>query len=91
MPKKKSAKSATRSSKSHGELFDKHPHLKWLIPVFFVVAAIALYFMKMDSDSGMINYSETVEEIEVVVPDANVTEDANTTNSTDASSDTMPY
>lgn len=87
MPKKKSTKS-TPKKQSHGELFDKHPHLKWLIPVFFVVAAIALYFMKIDSDGKMMDYTATVEEIEVVVPEANVTGDTNTTNNTDS---TMSY
>ena len=41
MAKKRSAKKAT-PKKSHGELFDKHPNLIWLLPIFFIIAVVAV-------------------------------------------------
>lgn len=43
MPKKKAKPSTAKASrKSHGELFDKHPNLIWLLPIFLLIAAIAV-------------------------------------------------
>ena len=43
MAKKKVKKtSSAKSKKSHGELFDKHPNLIWLLPVFLIIAAVAV-------------------------------------------------
>ena len=45
---KKKVKTAKKAParKSHGELFDKHNNLIWLLPVFFIVAVIALFAIK---------------------------------------------
>jgi len=61
-PKKVSKKTTT---KSHGELFDKHQNLLWLLPIFFLVAVIAVY---------MINnmYSVQVSAPQPVVENTNV-------------------
>lgn len=78
MPKKKSAKTSPKSE--HGELFDKHPNLKWLIPLFFVIAAVGIYIFKMSQDNMAPTYTATYDQVEVVNSTANVT--GNTTNST---------
>lgn len=50
MAKKKVKKVAARSSKkSHGELFDNHPNLIWLLPVFLIIAALAVVFIWKDT------------------------------------------
>jgi hypothetical protein len=50
---KKKTKSAPKSKpSSHGQLFDSHPNLKWLLPVFFVIAAVAILAMKNNTDAG---------------------------------------
>lgn len=50
---KKKTKSAPKSkTSSHGQLFDSHPNLKWLLPVFFVIAAVAILAMKNNADMG---------------------------------------
>jgi Na+/H+ antiporter NhaC len=84
MPKKKSAKTSTKSSKSHGELFDKHPHLKWLIPVFFVVCVVAIYILKVNADNNMQTYVPELEVIEVAETENTTNETTNTTNTTDS-------
>lgn len=56
MAKKKSK--STSSKKSHGELFDKHPNLIWLLPVFLIIAAAAVVMynnsLSMQLDSSML-------------------------------------
>jgi len=44
MAKKKAkvSKKSLSAKKSHGELFDKHDNLIWLLPIFFIVAIIAV-------------------------------------------------
>ncbi len=39
---KKKSKSTAKRTKSHGELFDKHPNLLWLLPIFLLIAAVAV-------------------------------------------------
>lgn len=61
MPKKKTKsapKSTKKTTKSHGVLFDNHPNLIWLLPIFLIIAAIAViaYNNSMKPDmSGMLN------------------------------------
>lgn len=53
MAKKKAAKKSTK--KSHGELFDKHPNLIWLIPVFFIISLLAVMFIYKDQNPKYMN------------------------------------
>ena len=50
--KTKSAPKTTKKASSHGQLFDSHPNLKWLLPVFFVIAAVAILVMKNNTDTS---------------------------------------
>jgi len=43
---KPAAKTSSKSSKSHGQLFDSHPNLIWLLPVFLLIAAVAVIMYK---------------------------------------------
>ncbi len=51
MPKKKSVKSTKAPAKpSQKDLFSAHPHLKWLLPIFAVVAlGFAVLVYKSDN------------------------------------------
>lgn len=60
MAKKKAVKRSTKSKKSHGELFDKHNNLIWLLPIFFIVAVIAVMAI-----NNMVN-KQYVDEVVVV-------------------------
>lgn len=60
---KKKVKSATKSpKKSHGELFDKHPNLIWLLPIFMIIAVVAIIAynnsMKPVNMEGMLDSSQ---------------------------------
>jgi hypothetical protein len=69
MAKKKTKSSAPKSSrKSHGVLFDKHPNLIWLLPVFLIIAAVAVVMynnsMTMKVDSSMLQ-ADQVPQVDV--------------------------
>lgn len=44
--KKAKATKRTTAKKGYGELFDKHTNLIWLLPIFFIVAVIAVIAIK---------------------------------------------
>jgi hypothetical protein len=50
--KVKATKKAKVNKSPHGELFDKHNNLIWLLPIFFIVAVIALFAIR-NMYSGM--------------------------------------
>lgn len=43
---KAAPKSTSKKSSGHGELFDKHPNLIWLLPIFLLIAAVAVIMYK---------------------------------------------
>lgn len=62
---KKKTKTVKKASakKSHGELFDKHNNLIWLLPIFFIVAVIAVMAIKnMNQGSEYVVESVMMEE-----------------------------
>lgn len=70
--KTKSAPKATpKKSKSHGQLFDNHPNLIWLLPVFLIIAAVAVLMYKnsmspVSVDDNMLNANQIPQEINTV-------------------------
>ncbi len=61
--KTKTAPKTTKKASGHGQLFDSHPNLKWLLPVFFVIAAVAILAMKNNSmDSGSTNVTTSIDQ-----------------------------
>ena len=62
---KKKTKTVKKSpaKKSHGELFDKHGNLIWLLPIFFIVAVIAVMAIKdMNKESEYVDETVMMEE-----------------------------
>ena len=43
---KPATKASSKSTKSHDQLFDSHPNLIWLLPVFLLIAAVAVIMYK---------------------------------------------
>ena len=60
---KKKAKVAKKRvvKKSHGELFDKHTNLIWLLPIFFIVAIIAVIAIKNENAPVAMNEDSVYE------------------------------
>lgn len=69
MAKKKTKSTASKSTrKSHGVLFDKHPNLIWLLPIFLIIAAVAVVMynnsLSMKVDGSMLQ-AEQVPQVDV--------------------------
>ena len=66
---KKKAKATKKvpAKKSHGELFDKHGNLIWLLPIFFIVAVIAVMAIKnMYTGTEYIDNTVMIEEESII-------------------------
>ena len=76
---KSAPKAAPKKIKSHGQLFDSHPNLIWLLPIFLLIAAVAVIMYKnsmspMSSDD-LLNADQIPQvNTTVVSPTAEVTE-----------------
>ncbi len=64
------AKSSSKSSKSHGQLFDSHPNLIWLLPVFLLIAAVAVIMYKNSLNPVS---SDTMVQVEQIPQEINTT------------------
>lgn len=76
---KSAPKSTPKKAKSHGQLFDSHPNLIWLLPVFLLIAAVAVIMYKNSlnpiSSSDLLNADQIPQvNTTVVSPTAEATE-----------------
>lgn len=62
-------KTTSTNKKSHGQLFDSHPNLIWLLPVFLIIAAVAVLMYKNSlnpvsvDNSAMLDATQIPQEI----------------------------
>ena len=63
MAKKKAVKKTKKApKKTHGELFEKHPNLIWLMPIFLVIAGIAVVVIYNSYNAPATDKVEVMEE-----------------------------